>query len=69
MKEMEDQTTRPASWEICVQVRKQQLELDIEQRTGSKLEKEYVKAVYYNPAYLTYMQSTSCKMPTGWSTS
>ena len=42
---------------------KQQLELNIEQQTGSKLEKEYVKAVYCYPAYLTYMQSTSCKMP------
>ena len=42
-----------ASWEICVQVRKQQLELDMEQQTGSKLGKEYVKAVYCHPAYLT----------------
>ena len=42
-----------------MQVRKQQLELDIEQQTGSKQEKEYVKAVYCQPAYLTYMQSTS----------
>ena len=42
-----------------MQVRKQQLELDMEQRTGSKLEKEYVKAVYCHPAYLTNMQSTS----------
>ena len=48
-----------------MQVRKQQLELDMEQRTGSKLGKEYVKAVYCHPAYLTYMQSTSCEMP-GW---
>ena len=40
-------------------VRKQQLELDMEQQTGSKLEKEYVKAVYCHPAYLTYMQSRS----------
>ena len=47
-----------------MQVRKQQLELDTEQ-TGSKLGKEYIKAVYCHPAYLTYMQSTSCKMP-GW---
>ena len=45
-----------------MQVRKQQLELDMEQQTGSKQEKEYVKAVYRHPAYLTYMQSTSCKM-------
>ena len=43
----------------CMQVRKQQLELDMEQQTGSKYEKEYVKAVYCHPAYLTYMQSTS----------
>ena len=41
-----------------MQVSKQQLELDMEQQTGSKHEKEYVKAVYYRPAYLTYMQST-----------
>ena len=46
-----------------MQVKKQQLELDTEQRTGSKLGKEYIKAVYFNPAYLTSMQSTSCKMP------
>ena len=47
-----------------MQVKKQQLELelDIEQQTGSKLGKEYVKAVYCHPAYLTYMQSTSCEM-------
>ena len=56
------------SWEICMEVKKQQLELDIKQRTGSKLGKEYVKmAVYSHPAYLTYMQSTSCEMP-GWIT-
>ena len=42
-----------------MQVRKQQLELDMEQWTGSKLGKEYVKAVYFHPAYLTYVQSTS----------
>ena len=48
-----------------MQVKKQQLEPDMEQPTGSKLGKEYVKAVYCHPAYLTYMQSTSCKM-TGW---
>ena len=48
-----------------MQVRKQQLEPDMEQQAGSKLAKEHVKAVYYHPAYLTYMQSTSCKMP-GW---
>ena len=48
-----------------MQVRKQQLELDIGQQTGSKLRKEYVKAVYCHLAYLTYMQSTSCEMM-GW---
>ena len=48
-----------------MQVKKQQLEPDMEQRTGSKLGKEYVKAVYCHPAYLTSMQSTSCEMP-GW---
>ena len=46
-----------------MQVKKQQLELDIEQWTGSKLGKEYIKAVYCHPAYLTSMQSTSCEMP------
>ena len=48
-----------------MQVKKQQLEQDMEQQTGSKLGKKYIKAVYYHPAYLTYMQSTSCEMP-GW---
>ena len=48
-----------------MQVKKQQLELDMKQQTGSKSEKEYVMAVYCHPAYLTYMQSTSCKM-VGW---
>ena len=57
-----------------MQVRMQQLELDMEQQIGSKLGKEYVKAAYCHPAYLTYMQSTSCKMPqagiktAGWNT-
>ena len=50
-----------------MQVKKQQLELDMEQQTGSQLVKEYVKAVYCHPAYLTYMQSTSHKM-LGWMT-
>ena len=48
-----------------MQVKKQQLKLDMEQWTGSKLGKEYIKAVYCLPAYLTYMQSTTCEMP-GW---
>ena len=42
-----------------MQVKKQQLELDMEQQTGSKLGKEYVKTIFYHPAYLTYMQGTS----------
>ena len=46
-----------------MQVKKQQLEVGMEQLTGSKSGKEYVKAVYCHPAYLTYMQSTSCEMP------
>ena len=57
--------TLSASWEICIQVKKQDLELDMEQKTGSKLGKNYVNTVYCHPAYLTYMQSTSCEMP-GW---
>ena len=48
-----------------MQVKKQQLELDMEQQTGSKLGNEYIKTVYCHPAYLTYMQSTSCELP-GW---
>ena len=52
-KRWEYQTTWPASWEICMQVKKQQLELDMEPQNGSKLRKEYVKAVYCHPAYLT----------------
>ena len=48
-----------------MQVRKQQLELDMEQQTGSKSGKEYFKAVSCHPAYLTFMQSTLCEMP-GW---
>ena len=63
-----DGNTRPpdsASWEICMQVRKQQLELDMGKQTGSKLGKAYVKAVYCHHAYLTSIQSTSWKIP-GW---
>ena len=51
----EYQTILPASWETCMQDKKQHLELDMEQQTGSKLVKEYVKAVYCHPAYLIYM--------------
>ena len=61
-KRWEYQATLLASWEIWMQVRKQQLELDMEQQTGSKQGKKYVKAVYCHPAYLTYMQSTSWEM-------
>ena len=49
------QTNLPASWETCMQFKKQQLELDMEKQTGSKSGKEYIKAVYCHPAYLTYM--------------
>ena len=62
LKRWEYQTTWPAYWEICVQVKKQQLELDMEQQTGSKSGKKYVKAVYGHPAYLSYMQSTPWEM-------
>ena len=64
-KRWEHQTTLPASWEICMQVKRQQLEMDIEQQTGSKLGREYIKAMYCHTAYLTFMQSTSCELP-GW---
>ena len=52
-----------ATWETCMQVKKQQLKPDMEQWTHSKLGKEYVKAVYCHPAYLTCIQSTPCKTP------
>ena len=60
-KRWEYQITLPASWEICMQVKKQQLEPDMEQQTCSKYGKEYIKAVYCHPAYLIYIQSTSYK--------
>ena len=59
LKIWEYHNTWPAFWEIWMQVRKQQFKLDMEQQTGSKLGKEYIKAVYCHPAYLAYMQSTS----------
>ena len=59
---LEYQTTWSASWETYMQVRKQQLELDMEQQTGSKLGQESIKIVYCQPAYLTSMQSTSCEI-------
>ena len=65
LKRWEYQTTLTASWETCMQIKKQQLEPDMEQCTGSKLGKDYVKAVCCHPVYLTYMQSALCEMP-GW---
>ena len=64
-KRWEYQTIWPASWEIGMQVKKQQLEPKMERQTGSKSGKEYVKALYCHRAYLTYMQSTSWEM-LGW---
>ena len=60
--EMGYQTTSPASFITCLNIKKQQFEPDMEQQTGSKLGKEYIKAVYCHPAYLIYMQCISCKM-------
>ena len=64
-KRWEYQTTLPASWEICMQVKKQQLEMDMRQQIGSKFRKEYVKVVYCHLAFLTSMHSASYKMQ-GW---
>ena len=57
LKRWEYQTTWPASWETCVQVKKQHLEPDIEWWIGSKWGMEYVKPVYFHPDYLSYIQS------------
>ena len=65
LKEMGIPDQLPASLETSMQVKKQQLELNMELQSDSKLGKEYVKAVYCHPVYLTYMQTTSCKM-LGW---
>ena len=59
LKRWDYHTALPASWEICMQVKKQQLEPDREQQTGFKMRKQYIKASYCHTAYLTYMQSTS----------
>ena len=59
IKEMRMSDTLSASCETCMQVKKQHVEMELQQQTGSKLGKEYVKAVYSHPAYLTYMQRTS----------
>ena len=64
IKRWEYQRNLPSSWDIWMQVKKQQLEPGMEQWTGSKLGKEY-KAMYCHPAYLTSVQSTSCEM-LGW---
>ena len=56
LKRWEYQTTWSVSWEICMQLEKQQLKLDMKQQTGSKLGKEFVKAVYCHPARLTYTE-------------
>ena len=62
---MEIPETWPPSLETCMQVKKQQLELEVEQQTGSKLEKVHIEAVHCHPAYSTYMQITSLEM-LGW---
>ena len=66
LKRWEYQTTWPAPF---MQVKKQQLEPDMEQWTDSTLRKKHAKPVYCHPAYWTYMQNTSCKIPAGWVTS
>jgi len=63
LKRWEYQTTLLSFWEICMQGKKQQLELDMEKQTDYKLGKEYIKAIYCHPDYLTDMQSTLCNMP------
>ena len=65
LKRLEYQTTLSACWELCIQVKKQELELDTEQQNGSKSGKEYIKAIYCHSAYLTSMQSTSWEI-LGW---
>ena len=69
LKMWEYQTTLSASWEICMQVKKQQLEPDMEQQTGSKLGKERTKAVYCHPVYLLICRNHQVKCWAGWSTS
>ena len=69
LKRWKYQTTWPVFWENCMWLKKQQLELSMEQPTGSKLEKEYIKAIHYHPAYLTSVQSTSFECHAGWITS
>ena len=64
-KRWEYETILPVSWKTCMWVKKQQLEMDMEQQTSSRLGKEYIKAVYCHPAYLISVQSTACEM-LGW---
>ena len=66
LKSWEYHTTLPVCCELCMQVKKQQLETDMEQQLGSKLGNEYIKAVYWHPTYLTYMQATLCKCQARW---
>ena len=61
-KRWEYQITLTASYKTCMYIKKQKLEPDMKQQTGSRLVKKYIKAVYCHPAYLTYIQSTSCEM-------
>ena len=65
LKRWKYQIILPVSLETCVQFKKQQLESDMELLISSKLGNKYIKAIYCHPAYLNYMQSTSCEMP-GW---
>ena len=65
LKRWEYQTTWLACWEVCMQIKKQQLELDMAQWSGPKLGKEYVNSVYCHLAYITYIQSMSCDI-LGW---
>ena len=69
LKKWEYQTTLPASWDICMQVKKKQFEMDMKQLTGSKLGKKYIKAVYCHPAYLTHITVHHEKCQARWSTS
>ena len=69
LKAMEIPDHLTSSWETYLQVKKQQLELGMEQQAVSKFGKEYIKAVYCHPADLTYIQGTSCEMLDWWSTS
>ena len=65
LKEMGIPDHLPVSCEVCLKFKKQYLDLDMEKQIGSKSGKEYVKPVYCHPAYLTYMQNTSCEMQAG----